>query len=234
MNLENFENDQFIWNSEAFPQKSNPEEDIILIVRQDVAVLILRFISIAIIFLFFLLVKFLAQFVIPSNLDFILKMIDFCVSLASIGLLLYLIRYVHNFYLSLQLVTTDRVIDIDQKGIFKREVNEMAISNIQDVTYKQNGLLPSLLGYGEVVIKTSSLEIGSNANSIVGGFVFENCPEPSKVAGIISDLFHKNEANNYKQGAVATADELRKVLGDVGNTNNKPLEEENPIDEIIF
>lgn len=212
MNFENYPNDRFIWDSPAFPQQSNPNEDIVLIVRQDIAVLIIRFIGTLLIFLFFVLIKLIAQAFIPSSMDLIMKVIDFVVSLAGLGLLVSFLWYFHNFYLSLQLVTTDRVIDIDQKGIFKREVNELAITNIQDVTYKQNGLLPSLLGYGEVIIKTASIELGSNNENTVGGFVFENCPEPSKVSGIISDLFHQKGEDNIRQEAVTNAEELKKVL----------------------
>jgi hypothetical protein len=220
MNFENYPNDRFIWDSNAFPQQSNPNEDIILIVRQDTAVLIIRFIATLLIFLFFVLIKLLAQAFVPSQMDFVMKIIDFVVSVAGLGLLVSFLWYFHNFYLSLQLVTTDRVLDIDQKGIFKREVNELAISNIQDVTYKQNGLLPSLLGYGEVIIKTASIELGSNNNNTVGGFVFENCPDPSKVAGIISDLFHQKGEDVTRREAVTNAEELRKVLEGVVTTPN--------------
>jgi hypothetical protein len=220
MNFENFDNDDSIWSSPAFPQKTNPDEDIILLVRQDIAVLIIRLIATLFVFFFFLLIKVLAQLVIPAEGDIILKSIDFLVGLGSFVLLLAFLRYFHNFYLSLQLVTTDRIIDIDQKGIFKREVNELAIGNIEDVTYKQNGFLPTLLGYGEVIIKTSSIEIGSTNENTVNGFVFENCPEPSKVAGIISDLFHQKHITDTKRDAITSAEELRKVLQDVGSNGS--------------
>jgi hypothetical protein len=220
MNFENFDNDDSIWSSPAFPQKTNPDEDIILLVRQDIAVLIIRLIATLLVFFFFLLIKVLAQLVIPAEGDIILKSIDFLVGLGSFVLLLAFLRYFHNFYLSLQLVTTDRIIDIDQKGIFKREVNELAIGNIEDVTYKQNGFLPTLLGYGEVIIKTSSIEIGSTNENTVNGFVFENCPEPSKVAGIISDLFHQKHITDTKRDAITSAEELRKVLQDVGSNGS--------------
>ncbi|MGL4759438.1 MAG: PH domain-containing protein [Patescibacteria group bacterium] len=210
--MENYSNDKYVWDSPAFPQQSNPNEDIILIVRQDIAVLVIRFIATIFVFLFLLLLKFLVGFLIPPQFDLIQKFIDFLVSFGGLCLLVSFLWYFHNYYLSLQMVTTDRVIDIDQKGIFKREVNELAVSNIQDVTYKQNGLLPSMLGYGEVVIKTSSIEIGSKDANTISGFIFENCPDPSKVAGIISDLYHKRNEDATRQEAVVTADELRKVL----------------------
>ena len=228
MNFENFDNDESIWSSPAFPQKTNPTEDIILLVRQDIAVLIIRLLATLFVFLFLILIKFLAQTVLGSENEIVLKFIDFFVGLGSFILLLAFLRYFHNFYLSLQLVTTDRVIDIDQKGIFKREVNELAIQNIQDVTYKQNGILPSLLGYGEVIIKTSSIELGSTTDNTINGFVFENCPEPAKVAGILSDLYQQKQVSDIKRDAITSAEELRKVLQDVG-TNNLTQEELNPV-----
>jgi hypothetical protein len=145
-------------------------------------------------------------------------------------LLLSFLRYLHNFYLSLQLVTNDRIIDIDQRGIFKREVNELAIKNIQDVTYKQNGVLQSLLGYGEVVIKTASIELGSTSDNTTAGFVFENCPEPSRVAGIISDLYHKYQTDHSRQEAITSAEELRKVLSGL-DPNESVVNKESDIPE---
>ena len=217
MNFENFADDQYIWDSPAFPQQSNPNEDIILIVRQDIAVLVIRLIATLVVFSIFLLIKYLAGIIIPAEMSFIINFINFFISLAGLILLLTFLRFFHNFYLSLQLVTNDRIIDIDQKGIFKREVNELAISNIQDVTYKQNGIVQSLLGFGEVIIKTSSVELGSTAENTVGGFVFENCPEPARVAGIISDLYHKNHEDIVRRDAITSAQELKKVISEVAN-----------------
>lgn len=245
--MENFIKDTEIWESPAFPQQSNPNEDIIVIVRQDISIVIIRFIATMLVFLFFLLIKFIAQIIVPPQLDFVLKIVDFLISFGGLGLLVSFLWFFHNFFLSLQLVTNDRIIDIDQKGIFKREVNELAVSNIQDVNYKQNGLLPSMLGYGDVVIKTGSIEIGSTNENTVNGFVFENCPEPARIAGIISDLFHKKGEDSIKQEAVTTADELRKVLqdvipsGDIPNNlptaSDKTISNDNPLqsaDEIVF
>lgn len=226
MNFENYDDDKFIWDSPAFPQQSNPKEDIILIVRQDIAVLVIRLIATAFLFGAILLIKFLAAFIIPSQLEIIINLINFFVSFAGLVLLLSFLRFLHNFYLSMQLVTNDRVIDIDQRGIFKREVNELAIKNIQDVTYKQNGILQSMLGYGEVIIKTASIELGSTADNTTGGFVFENCPEPSRVAGIINDLYHKYESEHSRQEAITSAEELKKVLSDLGPNQTSGVKED--------
>lgn len=220
MNFDNFANDQYIWDSPAFPQQANPKEDIVLIVRQDLAVIIIRFLITFIFFLFFLLLKLLVQFAIPTQYDLVFKIVDFVISLIGLGLLMNFLLYFHDYYLSLQIVTTDRVIDIDQKGLFKREVNELAIYNIQDVTHKQSGIIQTFLGFGPVILKTASAELGSTSENSINGFVFENCPEPVRVAGIISDLIHKNKKDSGKEEAITTAEELRKVLEDV-TSNNK-------------
>jgi hypothetical protein len=82
-----------------------------------------------------------------------------------------------------------------------------------------------MLGYGEVVIKTASIEIGSTADSTTAGFVFDNCPEPARVAGIISDLYHKYETEHSRQEAITSAEELRKVLSDLGPNETTPTKE---------
>jgi hypothetical protein len=220
MNFDNYVDDQYIWDSQAFPQQSNPSEDIVLVVRQDIAVLIIRLIATLFVFSVFLLVRFLGGYILPANMTLAINLLNFFISLGSLVLLLSFLRFFHNFYLSIQLVTNDRVIDIDQKGIFRREVNELAMSNVQEVTHRQNGIFQSLLGYGEVVIKTASTEQGTNADSSVNGFVFENCPEPSRVAGIISDLYHKHNSESVRKDAVVSAEELKKVINDVVNKPN--------------
>jgi membrane protein YdbS with pleckstrin-like domain len=218
MNYDNYSNDQYVWDSKAFPQKSNAAEDIILIVRQDVIVLVLRFLGGFMAVLIMLIVKLVLYsigFQIAPFIDAIINtfIIGFCLVFA-----LNFMQYFHNYYLSLQLVTSDRIIDIDQTGLFKREVNELAISNIQDVTYKQTGLIQTFFGFGQVIVKTAGSDnhqltkTAAEQEQQVGGFIFENCSQPAKVSGIISDIYHKFQEQSDKKTAVAHAQELKKVI----------------------
>jgi uncharacterized membrane protein YdbT with pleckstrin-like domain len=206
---DNYSNDQYIWDSKAFPQKSNPNEDIILMVRQDIVILVLRFIGAFLLLAFLFLVRIalsLNGFRLADNFA------NWFLITFTLVFFLNFINFFHNYYLSLQLVTTDRIIDINQTGIFQREVNELSIGNIQDVTYKQNGILQSFLGYGQVIVKSAGSESKSADGKDLGGFVFENCADPAKVAGIINDLFHKHKEENQNKDALKHAQELKKAF----------------------
>jgi hypothetical protein len=52
------------------------------------------------------------------------------------------------------LLTTERVIDVDQRQLFHRVVGELPIENIQDATYEVRGLFATALNFGNVVVQT--------------------------------------------------------------------------------
>jgi uncharacterized membrane protein YdbT with pleckstrin-like domain len=212
-NYQNYSNDQYIWDSKAFPQKSNPEEDIVLLVRQDIVIIILRFLGAFVILFFLFIIKIgLLLSNIITTAPIVDSVFNWVITVVVLGYFLNFITFFHNYYLSLQLVTTDRIIDIDQTGLFHREVNELSIDNIQDVTYKQNGIFQSFLGYGNVIVQTAGSEKVSHEGQATGGFVFENCSQPAKVAGIINDLFHKYKETQTNIEAQKHAHELKKAF----------------------
>jgi uncharacterized membrane protein YdbT with pleckstrin-like domain len=63
-----------------------------------------------------------------------------------------------DYYLDIWILTDQRVIDIEQKGLFSRHVSSLNISNIQDITTKQVGFIPTIFNYGEVHIQTAGVE----------------------------------------------------------------------------
>lgn len=60
-----------------------------------------------------------------------------------------------NLYLDVFLVTTERVIHVAQYGFFHREVSELRLSRVQDVTVLQKGLLATFLGFGDIRVETA-------------------------------------------------------------------------------
>lgn len=101
------------------------------------------------------------------------KEIAFIWIIASI---LYAVHEIIIWYLDCYIITDKRIIDIDQKSIFRRIVAEVGIENIQEVVYLTNGPLETILGYGAVNVKTSS------SGSMIG---MEQIPNPIKVKDMI-------------------------------------------------
>lgn len=86
-----------------------------------------------------------------------------------------------NYWLDLWIVTDERVLKVEQHGLFRREFNEFRLSRVQDVTVEIKGLVPTLFKFGNLVVQTA----GENP-----GFMFKAIPHPEKVKDII--LYHQD------------------------------------------
>ncbi|HSD11997.1 MAG TPA: PH domain-containing protein, partial [Patescibacteria group bacterium] len=95
-----------------------------------------------------------------------------------------------DYYLDVYLVTSDRVLDVSQQGMFSRTVAELDLARVQDVTSEVKGVLRSLLNFGNVYIQTA----GEKEN-----FVFEDVSHPDDIRKRLLELV---EADRKRQGEV--------------------------------
>ena len=72
-------------------------------------------------------------------------------------LLIWIISFVIwvDYYFDVWIVTNKRVVNIEQKGLFSRNVSELELEKIQDITTEVHGLIPTFLNYGDVFIQTA-------------------------------------------------------------------------------
>jgi len=63
-----------------------------------------------------------------------------------------------DHYLDIFVITNKNLIDIEQKGIFNREVSVLSLDKIQDITTKVGGFVPTVIGYGDLFIQTAGSE----------------------------------------------------------------------------
>lgn len=89
-------------------------------------------------------------------------------------------------YLDVWTVTTYRIINREQNGLFNRSVSQLDLSKIQDITAEQKGFFATLFHYGNVYVQSA----GEKER-----FIFEQIPQPYRIAKIIQ---HLNE--NLKTG----------------------------------
>lgn len=73
-------------------------------------------------------------------------------------------------------VTSKNVVQVIQSGVFTRKVSQISLSNVEDVTSEQKGVLAQLLGFGTLKVETA----GEQAN-----FMFNYAPQPTRIAKII-------------------------------------------------
>jgi len=95
--------------------------------------------------------------------------------------------YYHNFvdfYLDVWIVTNQRIINIEQKGLFSRTISEQQIDRVQDVTTEIKGVLPMILGFGNIYVQTA----GSKQR-----FIFKQIPHPEKVSRKILSMINRSD-----------------------------------------
>lgn len=106
--------------------------------------------------------------------------------LASI---LYIVHSLWIWCLDCYILTNQRIVDIDQRGIFRREVAEALWSSVQEVTYELNGPLETVLNYGTVRIRLMAS---------AGIIAMEKIPDPQKTKDMISTIQYKDRKQNDK------------------------------------
>ncbi len=103
--------------------------------------------------------------------------------MAFVGWYLLLIAYVYekfiSWYYQVFIITDERVIDINFSNLIYKELSEAKIDNIEDITYKQGGVMRAAFNFGDVTMQTAGAE---------REFMIESVPEPNRVVKIINEL----------------------------------------------
>jgi membrane protein YdbS with pleckstrin-like domain len=81
-----------------------------------------------------------------------------------------------RYFLNAWVLTNTRIVDIKQHGYFNREVSSLFLTRVQDVTTDVDGVLPSLLGIGDIMVQTAGEDVE---------FTMRGIPKPEQVRDII-------------------------------------------------
>lgn len=86
----------------------------------------------------------------------------------------YLFFFTHfiDYYLDIWIVTNDRIVDVEQFGLFSRTISELDLFRIQDVTTDVHGFFPTFFNYGDVSVKTASQNLD---------IIFRNVSNPNHI-----------------------------------------------------
>lgn len=117
--------------------------------------------------------------------------------LVTIGVALVVLFIASIVYHQSYLIMTDKnVTQVLQKSLFKRQVSELSMANVEDVTAHQNGVFATIFNFGQLVVETA----GEQNN-----FIFDYCPRPNYYGKILLDARQRfidgdvaaaNRANN--------------------------------------
>lgn len=95
-----------------------------------------------------------------------------------------------DYYLDAWIVTNERIINIEQRGFFNRDISELKLTKIQDVTSEIIGVIPTLLNYGNIYVQTAGKEERFN---------FCQIPNPNYVKNVIVELQEKERQSEEKE-----------------------------------
>lgn len=98
-----------------------------------------------------------------------------------IGWIIFFIIWT-DYYLDVMIVTDKRLVDIEQRGFFKREVSTVRLESIEDITINVSGVVATFLNYGTLKIQTAA----ENRE-----FIIHDVPNPNQVKSIIYELQNK-------------------------------------------
>lgn len=133
--------------------------------------------------IFLLLLPFILSVIIPNlpNRGLFVFSLFLVSLLISLSLLIY--RYVRWFY-NVNIITDQRVIDMDFETLFSHKTTEARLEKIEDITFKQIGILSNLFDIGSIYIQTAGAK---------SEIEFKGIHNPKQVQDILSDLLESKK-----------------------------------------
>ena len=175
-------------NLHQLPNALQGEKPVLFLRRHWIEVLVIFLYFIALAGIPFLLLFGMQYVGITPFQDPLLA--PFAIVAASIYTMFILVIFITQFtdyYLDTWIVTTERIINIEQKGLFSRLVSELHLNEIQDVTSETHGFLETFLTYGDVYIQSAGQ---------TGRFNFKNVDNPDYVKEIIIRLTQEDKVRH--------------------------------------
>jgi hypothetical protein len=133
-----------------------PDEYVIHVVHKHWFVFLTRFIVISLVAVAPFVLLPLVGFVPEANQGTVVTMFTFAYMLYALVCWMVLFLMWTDYYLDMAIITNKRIMDVEQRGLFSREVSSMRFETIQDLTSNIVGVIPTLLHFGEVRIQTAA------------------------------------------------------------------------------
>lgn len=171
--------------------KGGENERLIIFLRRhwiNLFIQLLPFIIIALIlFAAYILLGYFANIKIVDPLEW--QFVHLAVAFFSLFLWSFVFVVFLDYYLDVWIVTDCRIVNIEQKGLFRREISELRLDNVQDLTTEITGIIPTFFDFGDLYVQTA----GKRER-----FQFKNIPHPERVRDVILILSEDVEKLNLK------------------------------------
>lgn len=117
---------------------------------------------------FFLLIGIAALMLLKGDFPALIFLVCIVVGIGIFA------RSYFDFSQSVFLITTERLLYVDQEGFWKKRIIETDRDKVQDVSSRVSGVSKIILKYGDLIIRTAGASVGSE-------IVVKDIPNPYEV-----------------------------------------------------
>ena len=103
------------------------------------------------------------------------------------GLLLFSYQFI-MWYFTVYIVTTQRIRQVTQHGFFGKDVVELQLSKVQNISYTIPGLSGELFHFGTLIIRT-----------YVGDLIIRNVEHPEKIYNMLQDAVDRSGQGRHEE-----------------------------------
>jgi hypothetical protein len=167
----------------SFLNKVEGEEVVLIVRRHFITNLRAIFIFFAMIFAPAALVIFPILSFLPGNFQLVALFLWYMIATA------FAFEAFLSWFFNVDIVTTERLVDVNFANLIYREITDVDLEQIQDVKVRVGSVIRTIFKYGDVLIQTAA------ENS---GVIFEAIPNPDEAARIIRELREAEEIENLK------------------------------------
>ena len=89
-----------------------------------------------------------------------------------------------NYTLDIWVLTNERLIDVEQLGLFSRRESALDLEKVQDITIETDGLLNTIIKSGSIIVQTAGTE---------RDFVIKNMMHPEHVKDLITKAYQAKQ-----------------------------------------
>lgn len=168
----------------------NKNEQVLLVLHRHWFVLARELAGIVFITLFGIVLFFAKDavyvFVAQSILD---PLVWFLFSLYILLILVLTFAVWINYRLDVWVITTRRIVDIEQRGLFNRETSEFLLDRVQDITSEIPNMIATLLDFGTMTIHTAGEK----------SFLVREVPRIEEAKRLILEYSQKAQKKNEEQ-----------------------------------
>lgn len=118
-----------------------------------------------------------------------------------------------NYYLDVWIVTSHKILSVDQQGLFSRSTSILHLDKIQDINFKVTGIVASIFDYGDLEVKTA-------AHTHDEGFIMHGVPNPSLIQAKINEalIMHRQEIQKESTIILEEVPESKDPVSDLIST----------------